>query len=93
MLCGRKKGSAVLLGTSWCKDLDGGNPLLDKSCLLNTARRAIYAQALIDIAKGDPGQNLVKLCEINYHRPREEIKNKIYPEQVILLNSLKNNSF
>lgn len=82
MLCGRRKGSVVLLGSSWCRDLDGGDPLVDRSCLLNTARRALFAQSLLDIAKGDPSSNIVKLCEINYHRPREEIKGRIYPEQV-----------
>lgn len=85
MLCGRRKGSVVLLGSSWCRDLDGGDPLVDRSCLLNTARRALYAQSLLDIAKGDPSSNIVKLCEVNYHRPREEIKGRIYPEQVRII--------
>jgi hypothetical protein len=82
MLCGRKKGSLVLLGTAWNRDLDGGDPLVDRSCLFHTARRALYAQSLLDIARGDVNKQLIKLCEVNYHRPREEIKGKIYPEQV-----------
>ncbi len=69
----------------------------DRSCLLNTARRAVYAQSLLDIFNplgGDEDQgrgqfdvtsNLTKLCEVNYHRPREEINGKLYPEQVIHL--------
>ncbi len=82
MLCGRRKGSILLLGTCWNAELDGGDPLTDRTCLLNTARRALLAQSLLDIARGDPTSNLVKLCEVSYHRPREEIKGRIYPEQV-----------
>jgi hypothetical protein len=82
MLCGRRKGSILLLGTSWSCDLDGGNPLEDRSCLMNTARRALFAQSLLDIANGDVAANMMKLGEILYHRPKEEIKGKIYPEQV-----------
>ena len=81
MLCGRRKGSILLLGTCWNQDLDGGDPLIDRSCLFNTARRALLAQSLLDIARGEPFHNLVKLCEISYHRPKEEIKGKVYPEQ------------
>lgn len=95
MLCGRRKGSLLLLGSSWSRDLDGGDPLTDRSCLLNTARRAVYAQSLIDIARGDAQNNLLKLCEITYHRPKEEIKQKVYPEQlevtVIYMYSLQSN--
>jgi len=97
ILCGRRKGSVMLLGGAWCKDLDGGNPLVDRSCLLNTARRAVYSQSLLDIFAGtnlfDCGgglanghsieSNLIKLCEISYHRPKEDTKGKTYPEQVI----------
>jgi hypothetical protein len=83
MLCGRRKGSILLLGSSWSSDLDGGNPLEDRRCLMNTARRALLAQSLLDIAKGDDvSSNMMKLGEINYHRPKEEIKGRIYPEQV-----------
>jgi hypothetical protein len=82
VLCGRRKGNLLLLGTSWSEELDGGDPRVDRSCLLNTARRALLAQSLLDIAKGTPDMNLVKMCEICYHRPKEEIKGRIYPEQV-----------
>jgi len=93
ILCGRRKGSVMLLGGAWCKELDGGNPLVDRSCLLNTARRAVYSQSLLDIFVGtnlfDCGStfdqsidsNLIKLCEISYHRPKEDTKGKTYPEQ------------
>jgi hypothetical protein len=83
----------MLLGSSWCRELDGGDPMEDRSCLLNTARRAVYAQSLLDIfnpSSNQQGQgqfdvtsNLTKLCEVNYHRPREEINGKLYPEQVV----------
>ena len=39
----------MLLGGSWSEELDGGNPLVDRSCLLHTARRALFAQSLLDI--------------------------------------------
>ncbi len=84
----------MLLGSSWCEELDGGNPLEDRSCLLNTARRAVYSQSLLDIFNPPPpredGQehveydvtsNLTKLCEVSYHRPREELHGRLYPEQ------------
>lgn len=87
----------MLLGGSWCKELDGGNPLQDRSCLIHTARRALYSQSLLDIFIGtslfeflpsefgeadNDIQNLVRLCEISYHRPREDTNGKTYPEQV-----------
>lgn len=95
-MCGRRKGQLMLLGSSWCEELDGGNPLEDRSCLLNTARRAVYAQSLLDIfnpppprssdGQGEQGEydvtsNLTKLCEVSYHRPREELNGRLYPEQ------------
>jgi hypothetical protein len=27
VLCGRRKGTVMLLGGSWCKEIDGGDPL------------------------------------------------------------------
>ena len=91
----------MLLGGSWCKELDGGNPLQDRSCLINTARRALYSQSLLDIFLGtnyfdcmntetESGHdrfldNLIRLCEISYHRPREDTNGKIYPEQGIII--------
>jgi hypothetical protein len=57
-----------LLGTSWCKELDGGDPNIDRSCLLNTARRAVLSQSLIDIFTDC--NDTVKLCEIVYSRPK-----------------------
>ncbi len=76
-----------MLGTSYCQELDGGNPLLDRSCLFNTARRALYAQCLLDIGN-DPSSSMVKLAEVCYHRPKEEIGGKEYPEQVKLYKNL-----
>lgn len=89
----------MLLGGSWCKELDGGNPLQDRSCLIHTARRALYSQSLLDIflgtnyfdcmneesesSQGRFLDNLIRLCEISYHRPREDTNGKTYPEQVI----------
>eukprot|EP01039_Chlorochromonas_danica_P009647 gene9647-10666_t len=95
MLCGKRKGGLLLLGAAWSRELDGGDPVSDRSCLLNTARRAIYAQSLIDIARGDAASNLLRLGEVTYYRPKEEIKQKVYPEQlevtVIYLYSLQPN--
>ena len=78
VLCGRRKGSVMLLGGSWCKELDGGDPYIDRSCLLSTARRTVLSQSLLDIFECC---SIVKLGEINYHRPKEEIKGKTFPEQ------------
>ncbi len=86
ILCGRKKGVATLLGTSYSQELDGGNPLADRSCLYNTARRALYAQTLLDIGT-DAASHMIKLAEVCYHRPKEEIGGKEYPEQVSVLNT------
>lgn len=93
ILCGRRKNSIMLLGGSWCKELDGGDPLTDRSCLLNTARRTLLAQCLLDITD-ESNCAITKLCEISYHRPKEEFKGKAYPDQdeitVIYLCSLSN---
>jgi hypothetical protein len=58
LLCRSKKGeidasdrSVTLLGGAWSQDLDGGDPLLDRSCLFNTARRTVLAQSMLDIAE------------------------------------------
>ena len=54
----------------------------DRGCLLNTARRALLAQSLVDIAGGAGCRSsLTKLGEINYHRPQEEYNGKTFPEQ------------
>lgn len=82
VLCGRRKKAATLLGGAWCEELDGGNPMEDRGCLLNTARRALMAQSLLDIAGGAGCRSTItKLGEINYHRPQEEFNGKMYPEQ------------
>lgn len=78
VLIGRRKSSAMLLGGAWSQELDGGDPLSDRSCLLNTARRVVLAQSLVDIALFSKP---LKLTEILYQRPREEVKGKVYPEQ------------
>ena len=82
VLCGRRKKAVTLLGGSWCEELDGGNPMEDRGCLLNTARRTLLAQSLLDIAGGAGCRSsLTKLGEINYHRPQEEYNGKTFPEQ------------
>ena len=82
VLCGRRKKAVTLLGGAWCEELDGGNPMEDRGCLLNTARRALLAQSLLDIAGGAGCRSsLTKLGEINYHRPQEEYNGKTFPEQ------------
>ena len=68
----------MLLGGSWSSELDGGDPMRDRSCLLNTARRCVLAQSMVDI---NMYCRYMKMCEIIYQRPREEIKGKLYPEQ------------
>lgn len=78
ILMGRRKGTYTLLGGPWCRELDGGDPSIDRSCLENTARRTILSQSLIDISHNC---TLIKLCELTYHRPQEEFKGKAYPEQ------------
>lgn len=78
VLIGRRKASAMLLGGAWSQELDGGDPLTDRSCLLNTARRAVLAQSFVDIALCSTP---LKLAEILYQRPQEEVKGKVYPEQ------------
>ena len=70
-------------------------PITNRSLLVRTAQRALYSQCLLHIpitttstilngtehhCYASPG--LVKLCELNYHRPAETIKGKLYPEQV-----------
>ena len=50
VLCGRRKGNIILLGGAWNQDVDGGNPLEDRKCLYNTARRLVLAQSLLDIS-------------------------------------------
>ena len=52
--------------------------IIINSCLINTARRAVYAQTLLDICSNS---SIFKLGEVQYHRPKEVIKNKVYPEQ------------
>lgn len=55
---------------------------MDRSCLANTARRAVFAQSLLDpFAAGFSSHALIKLGEVHYHRPQEEIKGKVFPEQ------------
>ena len=82
VLCGRRKKAATLLGGSWCAELDGGNPMEDRGCLLNTARRALLAQSLLDLAGGAGCRcNIVKLGEVSYHRPQEEYNGRSFPEQ------------
>jgi len=82
VLCGRRKKAVMLLGGSWCADLDGGDPLVNRDCLINTARRAVFSQSLLDIFGGSGcSSNLTKLGEINYQRPQEEMYGKVYPEQ------------
>ena len=82
VLCGRRKKAATLLGGSWCAELDGGNPMEDRGCLLNTARRALLAQTLLDLAGGAGCRcNIVKLGEVSYHRPQEEYNGQSFPEQ------------
>lgn len=77
-LIGRRKANFMLLGGSWNEELDGGNPLYDRRCLYNTARRMVLAQAMLDISHST---RYLKLCEIFYQRPKEEIRGKTYPEQ------------
>ena len=86
----------MLLGCPWSAELDGGgNPLLDRSCLVRTAQRALFGQSLLKIPLSTPTTGdemcpgLVKLCEVMYHRPQEEIKGKIYPEQVCAFRLLR----
>lgn len=78
VLIGKRKQNAMLLGGSWCSELDGGDPLQDRSCLVTTARRCVMAQSMVDIGIFC---RFVKICEIFYQRPKEEIKGKLYPEQ------------
>ena len=80
VLVGRRKGSIALLGGSWSNELDGGNPFENRSCLLNTARRTVLSQSLLDILDTNIC-TITKLFELTYHRPQEEFNNKIYPEQ------------
>lgn len=91
----------MLLGGSWSSELDGGDPLIDRSCLINTARRSIKSQSLLDIAIAG---SITSLGEIRYHRPEETIRGKSYPEMdeitviyfISLVNydiSLTNNNF
>jgi hypothetical protein len=98
VLCGRRKGNILLLGYPWSQDLDADgngscNPQVNPSCLVRTAQRALLAQALlklpvqshIDYQTGQVQyscEGLVKLCDVHYHRPVEEIRGKTYPEQV-----------
>jgi hypothetical protein len=98
VLCGRRKGNILLLGSPWSQDLDADgngscNPQVNPSCLVRTAQRALLAQALlklpvqshIDYQTGQVQyscEGLVKLCDVHYHRPVEEIRGKTYPEQV-----------
>jgi hypothetical protein len=98
VLCGRRKGNILLLGCPWSQDLDADgngscNPQVNPSCLVRTAQRALLAQALlklpvqsnIDYQTGQVQyscEGLVKLCDVHYHRPVEEIRGKTYPEQV-----------
>lgn len=78
VLCARRKGKIMLLGGSWSAQLDGGDPMADRSVLYQTARRTVLAQSMFDIASCG---NVTKLCEFHYNRPKEEIKGKEYPEQ------------
>jgi hypothetical protein len=93
-----RKGNFLLLGCPWSQELDGEGlpdhctPVTNRSCLARTAQRALLAQALLRIpvqceldAAGQLRygcEGLVRLCEIHYHRPQEEIKGRSYPEQV-----------
>jgi hypothetical protein len=93
-LCGRRKGAVTLLGCPWSAELDADpqdlqdphNPLNAPESLVSTARRALLAHTLLDThgvcAESFNPSSLVKLCDIRYHRPKETIKGKLYPEQV-----------
>lgn len=50
LVYGRRKGAVQLLGGAWSRELDGGDPLLDRNCLFNTARRTVLAHSFLDIA-------------------------------------------
>lgn len=71
IICGNRNDKAQLLGTSWCKELDGGDPDLDQSCLLNTARRAVLSQSLIDIFTDC--SDILKLCEVVYSHQNTDL--------------------
>lgn len=74
------------------------NPLHNRSLLVRTAQRALYAQCLlrmpIDNAVDASGRlvhrsdGLVRLSEVHYHRPQEVIRGKVYPEQVECVHAL-----
>lgn len=91
VLLGRRKSMQTLLGAVYHSQLDGGNPLLDRNCLEETAKRALFAQCGIphlphtDASSASSNKAIpsafCRLGELHYHRPREEIASKIYPEQ------------
>eukprot|EP00428_Durinskia_dybowskii_P060710 CAMPEP_0170382124 /NCGR_PEP_ID=MMETSP0117_2-20130122/14777_1 /TAXON_ID=400756 /ORGANISM="Durinskia baltica, Strain CSIRO CS-38" /LENGTH=1404 /DNA_ID=CAMNT_0010637745 /DNA_START=85 /DNA_END=4299 /DNA_ORIENTATION=+ len=73
-------------------------PFTNSSCLVRTAQRALLAQALLhmpvrsertsmesgaDVVRYS-AEGLVPLCEVQYHRPAEEVKGKTFPEQIEL---------
>lgn len=76
-LCGRRKGSVALLGGTWSQELDGGNPLVDRSCLINTAIRSVRASAFCDLGRCAA---FYRLFDVSYHRPEETYDGKLYPE-------------
>ena len=78
LLVGRRKGNICLLGGAWSQELDGGDPRVDSSCLLSTARRCVRALSYCDL---DRCAVLTKLMEVTYHRPEESISGRAYPEQ------------
>jgi hypothetical protein len=79
LLCGRRKGNIQLLGGAWNQELDGGDPLVDRSCLLQTLRRTVLAQSMFDVSTAG---KIIKVCELLYHRPEEELNGKTFPEMV-----------
>lgn len=78
LLLGKRKGSETLLGGAWSQELDGGDPLADRSCLLATARRSVRAASLCDVGRY---ASFSKLFEVYYHRPTETYEGKTFKEQ------------
>lgn len=81
VLVGRRKAGLSLLGGPWSEELDGGNPLLDSTCLLRTVRRTVLAQSLVDVDSSRSPVSLVNIGEVHFSRPAEIHKGKAYPAQ------------
>jgi hypothetical protein len=77
LLCGRRKGAVHILGGAWSQELDGGDPINDRSCLLNTVVRTLKALTFCDLSRC---AHFSKLFDITYHRPEETYEGKFYPE-------------